>query len=209
VTHRRLSVVLALLLVVAAGCGLGAGGDDGQPASGDAFGPWLQKLDASVATLRPHQRFGLFFGDFKNKTSQPVTITGSPITGTGLGSVVRVVSVQAAPLNTAKTAMAGAIYVTDPPVSESALAPGGCAVADLHPVSGLVVKPGQEFRFFYVVETLAPGRWQLVPHIRYTRAGKTYEESSPYYHTGEVATGGRSVVITPEERRCLSKTKRL
>ena len=180
-THCRLSVALALLLADASGCGLGVSGDDGQPTAGAVFGPWLQKFDASVATLRPHQRFGLFFGDFKNKTSQSVTITGSPITGKGLGSVVRVVSVQAAPLNTPKTAMAGAIYVTDPPVSESAEAPGGCAVADLHPASGLVVKPGQEFRFLYVVETLAPGHWTLVPHIRYTRAGKTYEEPTPYY----------------------------
>jgi hypothetical protein len=207
VSPQKVSAALLIVAAFAGASGCITGGGDARPAAGHVFGPWLNTFDASVATLRPGQRVSLYFGDYQNRSTEPVTITASPFTGTGLGTVVRVTTTKLGVLDSPQHAMASAIYSTDPPVSASAQAVGGCAVADLRPVNGYVVKPGNEIRFLYVVEMLRPGHWTLVPTIHYTQEGHAYIEDVPYHYAGRVAENGRRVVVDPMERPCLSLAK--
>jgi hypothetical protein len=155
------------------------------------FGPFASYSQLGVATLRPGQRFSLYYGDYKNKSNQSVTMFGAePITGRGIGTVVKVVRTQLGVLHPPSQAMPSALYATDPPVYADR---HGCVVADLRPENGVVVKPGDEVHFLFVIETVAPGSWSMRTKIVYTRDGQRVEQHAPYRYNGKVANGGSSV----------------
>jgi hypothetical protein len=113
-----------------------------------------------------------------------------PITGRGIGTVVKVVRTQLGVLHPPSQAMPSALYATDPPVYADR---HGCVVADLRPENGVVVKPGDEVHFLFVIETVAPGSWSMRTKIVYTRDGQRVEQHAPYRYNGKVANGGSSV----------------
>lgn len=197
---RRVALVMPLLLV--GGCG---------SSSTVRPGAFIRPVYGSVMTdrnfLSPGERFAIMLVPLSLASPAVVRIRSVQLTGTGVGSVVKVVSIQAAPEQPARTATPETTYVTDPPVFDYR---HHCLVQRLEPIDGLVLHRGQAVHVYVVLEAEQVGELHNTGYlVTYEANGSTYTQSLPVGYTTWVKDGVPPRAPHPEERPCLSRTHRL
>jgi hypothetical protein len=157
--------------------------------------------------VSPGERFALMLVPLSPVSPAVVRIRSVQLTGTGIGSVVKVVSIQAGPEQPARTVTPETTYVTDPPVFDYG---HRCSVQRLVPIDGLVLHLGQAARVYVVLQAKQTGEFHNTGyHVTYEVNGTTYTQDLPVGYTTWVKDGVPPRAPHPQERRCLSLTHRL
>lgn len=198
----------AALAVSVAACG------SGDVPTGSAFGRGLANIEIDVRPLPPGAKLGFLFDYVQNGSGAPVTIDSARVErGLGIGTTVRMVQIEIAPVTADRHAVPGGLYVTDPPVE--LFGPGwhgalGRHVQVLRPSAGYRVSPGARIRIWVVLQALRPGRYIVPAHVLYyTQHGTRYRQVLPLSYHGSVSTNARFPPVEHGEKGCLNKTRLL
>ncbi len=184
--YKRARLACAVLSIVAflgvAGCGRG-GVQAGHALRTDP------PTSIGDKPLAPGFEIGLLDAFVDNASDSTLVIDSVGISGHGIGTVVRPVQVEMAPLRFGRrtyemTAAPAATYETDPPV----LFYGHrCHRQALFPVKGYRMTPGSQTRIWIVVRAIRPGKWDISPVVHYTAGGVRYRQAVPVRQYGSVA----------------------
>ena len=140
-----------------------------------------------------------------NVSDQPIVLRSVHLSGSGLGTTVRAIEIEAAPELPGIHAIPGGAYRTDPPVWRDPQ--GACHSAVLRPLEGFSLAAGGEMRVWVVLETLAPGAFLIRSHtVSYSQGGLDYEQVLPIGYRGEVERGADPPRLDRTERPCLART---
>lgn len=141
--------------------------------------------------IRPGFEIGLLDDLLDNSSNSTLVIESVSLSGPGIGTVVRPIQVEIAPLRFGRSdyelnATPGALYQTDPPVN---FAGSRCYRQALFPVKGFRMTPGSQARIWIVLQALRPGRWVIpVRVVNYTVGGVMYRQNDPVREYGSVAS---------------------
>jgi len=190
----RCLVALALVALVLGSCSMGG------PRHGSAFRQ-IYGSTGGFATLAPEARIGDLGSHIENVTGEPVTLERVSLVGSGVGRVIRAVSIKLAPVLSGIHAIPGGGYVTNPPVWENE---GVCHWALLEPVSGFVIEPGQTVRLWVVFEGVSPGTYHTTGQaVTYMQGGAEYVQVMPVGYEGTVSADAMPLRPYKLERPCL------
>lgn len=196
---------MVLAVAAVAGCLPHIGG----PRTGDALDQVYGTL-FGIAPMPPGSRVGWLGLFLHNVSDAPIFLEEVQPNGVGVGTVIRVVKMQASPnlgYQGGVHGIPGGIYVTDPPVMRLG---GVCHRPKLLPLEGFRLSPGQEMRVWIVIEAVGPGRFRVPSHtVTYRQHGITYQQVVPVGYESAVEVGAAPLPIPPWERRCLDLTTRL
>lgn len=194
------AALAAAVLLAVGGCG-----HQGTP-PGTALGH-VYKTEVGGAVLHTGVRLGYLFAYLKNVSDAPIVIDSVGIPGLGVGTVVKPVEMEIAPLTAGLTSVGGGGYETDPPVSAFGRV---CHVQALRPVAGYRMAAGSQVRIWVVLRALHPGKYSMPTHvIYYTQAGRKYRQVLQEGYFGSVSRNAPFIPPSPDEAKCLSKTSRL
>lgn len=178
--------------------------------AGTRAGTALKRLYGTtmgIRTFPPGRAFGIIVLPLHNVTPRELVIDRVEIEGPGVGTVVRVVKMQAAPSVGGVHGFPGGIWLTDPPVYEWG---GVCHSPLLEPLHGFRIAPGTWARVWVVFEALAPGRWEVPNHtVYYSQGGVRYRQVLPVAYQGRVKAGSSGAGLMAQERACLDMTSPL
>jgi len=178
---------------------------------------------AGTALAKPNGSFTNGFGpippgqqvesldiELQNASAVPITVLGVRVVVMGVGTVGRIVRMQAAPIPETDVGtdwVPNGEWVTDPPVMEAGLGSSVCNVQRLARLRGYVLRPGARIRIAMLLEALRPGVFQFRGvTARYSQKGAIY---------GEYLTNGVRFTVTEHaaprqvsrgEQPCLSRT---
>jgi hypothetical protein len=145
--------------------------------------------------MAPGQEVVDMFASIENSSSDPIELIEiTPIAGRGVpeaGEVVDVVLVDSPFL--------GSLFNVLPPVMR---ADGECVLAEMRPVEGYVLEPGEQVMVATHIRALAEGTFELDGrHIVYQQNGETFRQRDPYMFSGTVDSSTDRDLL-PEEKRC-------
>jgi hypothetical protein len=190
-----------LLLAVSAVPGCTTHSSAGIPRAGSFLRPTYGSMLTDRNPVPPGQRFAIMLVPVTSQSARPVELQTVRLTGTGIGTVAKVVSVSAGP-DVPGHATPTTTFVTDPPVF---LFEGHCLVQRLEPFDHLVVHQGQDVRLYVVLQATQPGRLRTTGYqLTYTVNGTTYTQDLPVGYTTWVRKGVPPRAPHPQERACLS-----
>jgi hypothetical protein len=151
-------------------------------------------------------KLGFLFAYLQNKSGQPLVIQSIAFRGRGLGTVVKPVKEEIAPISPDVTVVDAGGYVTDPPV---AWTPQGCLAQTLRPLHGYYMAPNDRARIWVVFQAVGAGRYSLpTSAISYTQAGTRQRQVLSEGYSGAVVRNASAAGTTPSrlQLRCLSHT---
>jgi hypothetical protein len=158
--------------------------------------------DATIVTgdkpIRPGTEIGLLEVYLHNVTASTITIDSVSLKGPGIGTVIRPVKIEMAPLRFGaskyeRNAAPEALYNTDPPVF---FFQDRCNRQALFRLKGFKMTPGSEARVWIVLRAIRPGKWVIPRHvIYYTADGIKYRQAMPLHEYGSVSR--HAVYIPP------------
>ena len=173
--------------------------------TGSAIGRLYGTVVGGAEPLPPHARIGELMLYVHNVSDQPIVLRSVHLSGSGLGTTVRAIEIEAAPELPGIHAIPGGAYRTDPPVWRDPQ--GACHSAVLRPLEGFSLAAGGEMRVWVVLETLAPGAFFIRSHtVSYSQGGLDYEQVLPIGYRGEVERGADPPRLDRTERPCLHRT---
>jgi hypothetical protein len=157
-----------------------------------------------VKPMIPGHELGILDVDVDNVSGSMVMVSSVGITGTGVGSVIRVVEVRMAPLRIGRhhyvDATPGGLYETDPPVFLGKT----CHKQTVFPVHGFRMPPGTQSRLWIVVRFMHPGKWVIpAPVIYYSTDGNSYKQSIPAKTRGSVAADAAYIPPYDAHAKCV------
>jgi hypothetical protein len=199
-SNRRM--VRALAALAAVGVAACSGVNHVQPGSALAH-PY--RTTDGVKPLRPGFEIGVLDVDLDNTSSSKLVLGSVSIKGPGVGSSVRVVKVQIAPLRIGRrqyevNATPGGLYPTDPPVFHGKT----CLKQPLFPVSGFRMPPGTQARLRIVLRMGRPGKWVIpAPVVYYTFGGTRYRQAIPAQTHDITSAGAKYIPPYYAEAECV------
>jgi hypothetical protein len=140
-TRACVVVLAAVLAVGVSACGQGT-------SAGTALAN-PNKIQVGAKALPIGAKIGFLAVTLDNTSKSTVTITSIPIQGSGVGTVVKVVQEQIAPLTPGRNAVPASLYGTNPPVwwvyphGIGGQDVAGCHRQVLVPVDGYKLRPGK------------------------------------------------------------------
>ncbi len=194
------------LLALVASVILSACGSSG-PDTGTALAPPIAAL-AGFGPIPPGQQVESLEVELQNASNAPITILGVRIQGQGVGTVARVVRMEAAPIpegdNGTRYWVPNAEWVTYPPVDQL---DGVCHVQRLLPLRGYVLDPGERIRVAMLLEAEQPGIFQF-PSVTasYRTLDGDFQQVLPIGLRFGVSAGATRRAMAPGEKPCLSRT---
>ena len=191
------TAVLGLALLGTASCGA-------RP-SADAFTHgYVTGIGGS--RMQVGSKLGYLFAYLQNKSGQPLVIEAISFRGRGLGSVVRPVKEEVAPLSPDVTVVEAGGYVTDPPV---AWTPQGCLAQTLRPLHGYHMGGDGRARLWVVFQAVGTGHYSLPDYTIYYLQGGTHQRqvlSEGYSGAVVRKTPAADTSPSRSQLRCLSHT---
>jgi len=149
-----------------------------------------------IAPIRIGSRIGSLDVSMTNDSDLRLTMKRLEIRGPGVGSVVRVAGVEAAPKSGDVDTTPGGLYTSDPPVARFA---GECHVQRLEPFGGYILEPGASMRAWIVFEATAPGDWSVKSQtVTYEVVGADFTQVIPIGYQGSVSNTSRFPVFDPD-----------
>jgi hypothetical protein len=199
---------MATLGVVGAALGLLGTSSCGARASADAFTHGYATAIGG-ATIPVGGKLGYLFAYLQNKSGQPLVIESITFHGHGIGTVVRPVQEEIAPLGADVSVVAAGGYVTDPPVAWTRQ---GCLAQTLRPLHGYYMPPRGRARVWVVFQAVGAGRYNFPTYtISYSQADTHQAQVLSEGHSGAVVRNAPAANTSPSrmQRRCLSHTSLL
>jgi hypothetical protein len=207
--HRPTRVCAVALAAVLAG-GVSACGQ-GTPVGTALANP--NKIQVGAKALPIGAKIGFLAVTLDNTSKSTVTITSIPIQGSGVGTVVKVVQEQIAPLTSGRNAVPASLYGTNPPVwwvhpqGADGQDVAGCHRQILVPVDGYKLRPGKLAWLWEVFQAVRPGKYVVPVHaVYYTQNGTSYREVVTQDDYGQVAEHAHYIPPDPNQVRCLRQT---
>ena len=161
---------------------------------------------ASIRAVKPGTEWVLLFAFLKNTSGREVKLRRVWLGGEGLGDVVEVFDVRAAPLpplTGPRGFTPGGIYVTDPPTIRL-YRDGSCNRQKLLPIQGFAVPPNGELRIAVFLRAVVEGHYDLSTHVvEYELGGRVFRQDLPIGMRGRVSAAGRPVPLGSSQRDCL------
>jgi hypothetical protein len=155
----------------------------------------------------PGQRFAIMLVPLSTLSDTPVRLESVWLTGSGIGSVIKVVSMSLAPEQPSGHAVPETTYLSDPPVWNFE---HRCLVQRLEPFHGVVLHKGQVVRVYVVLKARQRGKFDNTGyHVTYQAKGTTYTQDLDVGYTTWVRHGVPRRTPHPSERSCFSLTHRL
>ena len=140
--------------------------------------------------MRPGTEIGLLYVFLQNNSNSTIVLSSVGIRGPGIGSVVRLVQVDIAPLRSGRhrflpNSVPSSEYQTNPPVFWDG---HHCRKQALFPVKRFRMTPGSNAWLWVVLRAIKPGRWKIPFHtIHYTMNGTAYRQDIPVSDYGSVS----------------------
>jgi len=187
---RALAAMVALTACVLTGCGSGG-------SSGNAFEKGYPTQSGNKP-IRPGFEIGLLELFLQNNSHATVVLNSIGVSGPGMGTVVRAVQIEVAPLRYGyhrlePDSVPSSLYEMTPPVFYEH---SRCRKQLLVPVSGFRMAPGSQAWVWIVLRALRPGRWAIPYHVvNYSADGVRYSERIPLTEYG--AVDKRAAYIPP------------
>lgn len=131
-----------------------------------------------------------------NSSASTITVDSVSLKGPGIGTVIRPVKIEMAPLrfgknDYARDATPEALYNTDPPVF---FFQNRCNKQALFRLRGFKMTAGSEVRVWIVLRALRPGKWVIPRHvIFYTMDGSKYRQAIPLREYGSVSSHAKYI----------------
>lgn len=203
---RRSGAFLFIALLMAV-VGLAACGRDNGLPQGSALVEPPPGL-AGFGPIPPGQQVESLDVELENRrSSQPVTLLGVDVRGRGVGTVGRIVRMEAAPVPNQEVGsywVPDGEWVTYPPV---AFFRHRCRVQRLLPMHGYVLQPTARIRVAMTLEGVRVGTFKFTGvQVRYSLNGVEYVQTVRIGVTFSVRKGAKRRWISPGERPCLSHT---
>jgi hypothetical protein len=199
---------MAALGVVGAALALLGASSCGARPSADAFTHGYV-TGIGGAAIPVGSKLGYLFAYLQNKSGQPLVIESITFHGHGIGSVVRPVQEDIAPLGADVSVVAAGGYVTDPPVAWTRQ---GCLAQTLRPLHGYYMPPRGRARIWVVFQAVGPGNYDFPTYtIAYTQGGTHQQQVLSEGHSGAVLRSAPVANTSPSrlQRRCLGHTSLL
>ena len=142
----------------------------------------------------PGTEIGLLYLFLQNNSNATIALNSVRISGPGIGSVVRLVQMDIAPLRNGRhhvlpSSVPSSQYPTDPPVFWEH---GHCRKQALFPVRGFRMTSGSIAWLWVVLRAIKPGKWKIPLHtISYTINGAKKTQNIPISDYGSVTKGAR------------------
>jgi hypothetical protein len=155
-TPPSLPAIVTAVVALAAGCGGAA--EHSKARTGTALNKPFVTMTTESVPFPVGQEWDHTEVDIINISHTPITLRRVVTVGSGVGSVARVLSIQAAPIGTPQTTVPSGLYHRLPP-AYALPHHGGCAVQALGPVRGFVLAAGRTMRFLALLRAVAPGRF--------------------------------------------------
>jgi hypothetical protein len=190
-----LAVALTAMFLMLAGCGT---------TGGNALVRGIPTKVGSKA-VPPGTDIGLLYVYLQNKSDSTIVLNSVSIRGPGIGSVVRLVQMDIAPLRSGRhhvlpNSVPSSQYPTDPPVFWE----GHCRKQALFPVKGFKMTPGSRAWLWVVLRAAKPGRWTIPSHtIYYTMNGVKNRQVIPESAYGSVSKGAAYIPPYYQMARCV------
>jgi hypothetical protein len=199
----KLIVCFGLALLITVSC-------SGEANTGKALAMPDGWVTSGFGPIPPGQQVESLDVELQNTSAISLTVVGVRIVGRGVGTVGRVVRMEAAPIPEVDVGtdwVPNGEWVTYPPVAEASPESAICDVQRLVPLRGYVLRPGARIRIAMLLHALAPGVFQFSGvTARYSQNGAT---------RGEYLTNGVRFTVTAHaiprqvsqlEQPCLSRT---
>ncbi|HEX7993640.1 MAG TPA: hypothetical protein VF506_06930 [Streptosporangiaceae bacterium] len=140
-----------------------------------------------------------------NKTESPLVISSITLTGQGVGSVIKLVEVKIAPIETGRKGVPGGTFEVYPPTEVWVLT-GKCNQQVLVPVPGFRLPPKGQARVWFRIEGAGPGAFNIKGDVvRYRMNGLSYRQLIPTGYKGSVSKHARFEPVDPDQARCLKQ----
>lgn len=156
-----------------------------------------------LAPIRPGTQLGLLYADVDNRSRAPVTLSSITLTGRGVGTVIKILEVKLAPLETGNRAVPGGAYEVYPPTAYWPPA-ASCGKQPLVSLAGFRLAPGTQARVWFRIQGAEPGRFLVTGDlVRYRQDGVSYRQLIPTGYRGSVSMTAPFIPIDKEQARCI------
>ncbi len=204
-TRTNLAALVMAVTALAGGCG----GHGSAVRTGSALGKPFVSMTTETTPFPVGQEWDHTDIDIINVSRAPVVLRRVVVVGQGVGSVARVLDVQAAPIGARLRTAPSALYHRLPPAFAISHR-GACSVQTLRPLRGFVLAAGRTMRFLVLLRAVAPGRFHSTgADVYYTQAGTLSHQLIPIGFTATVRRGVRPFPLEPWERTCAHTSTRL
>jgi hypothetical protein len=157
-----------------------------------------------LAPIRPGTQLGLLYADVSNRSRSPITLTSVTLVGRGVGTVIKIVEIKIAPLETGNKAVPGGAYEVYPPTAYWPPA-ASCGKQPLVPLPGFRLAPGTLARVWFRIQGAAPGPFLVAGDlVRYQQHGAGYRQLIPTGYKGSVSRTAPFIPIDKEQARCIN-----
>jgi hypothetical protein len=190
----------ALITVGIDGCGAGS------VRAGSAF-KYLYATSIGAKPIRPGFELGLLYVLLENTSGTTLVVNSVGISGPGIGTTVRPVQVEIAPLRFGlhqgePNWAPGGLYQVNPPAF---FAGGICRRQALFPVPGYRMAPGSLARILVIVRAVRPGRWAIPVHVvNYTIQGVPYRQAMQIRAWGSVSDDAAYIAPYWAQAKCVN-----
>ena len=155
-----------------------------------------------LAPIRPGTQLGLLYADVTNKSPSPLTISSITLAGPGVGTVIKLVEVKIAPLETGRKGTPGGAYEVYPPTAYWPPT-ATCNQQVLVPLP-LRIPPQGEARVWFRIQGTRPGPYHVNGDVvRYRQDGTSYRQLIPTGYKGSISTHAPFIPIDKEQARCM------
>ena len=138
-----------------------------------------------------------------NRSGSPLAISSVTLVGRGVGTVIKVVEVKIAPLESGNKGVPGGAFEVFPPAAYWPPA-ASCGKQVLVPLHGFRLAPGALARVWVLVQAASPGPFFVRAHlVRYRQHGVSYRQLIPTGYQGSVSRTAAFIPIDKEQARCL------
>jgi hypothetical protein len=155
-----------------------------------------------LAPIRPGTQLGLLYASVKNKSTSPLTINSISLAGPGVGTVIKLVEVKIAPLETGRKGTPGGAYEVYPPTAY--WPPTDSCNQQVLVALPIRLRPREEARVWFRIQGARPGPFHVKDDVvRYRQDGTNYRQLIPTGYKGSVSRHARFIPIDVQQARCM------
>ncbi|HXP18536.1 MAG TPA: hypothetical protein VN840_02710 [Streptosporangiaceae bacterium] len=156
-----------------------------------------------LAPIRPGTQLGLLYAAVHNRSRSPIAISSVTLIGRGVRTVIKIVEVKIAPLETGNKGVPGGAYEVFPPAAYWPPA-ASCGKQPLVRLHGFRLAPGALARVWIRIQGARPGPFLITGDlVRYRQNGVSYRQVIPTGYKGSVSRNAPFIPIDKEQARCV------
>ena len=160
-----------------------------------------------LAPIKPGTQLGLLYADVHNRSRSPLALSSVTLIGRGVGTVIKIVEVKIAPLETGNKGVPGGAFEVYPPAAWWPPT-ASCGKQVLVPLHGFRLAPRALARVWIRIQGARPGPFHVTGDlVRYRQNGVSYRQVIPTGYRGSVNRHAPFIPIDKEQARCIKSEK--